>query len=251
MKYAVVTGVSKGLGASVAQQLMEEGIHILGVSRSDNQELKEIAKKNEVSYTHYACDLSSVEDLERVFTLIINHIRDNQPEGIYVVNNAGVVEPIDHVGALESGKVVQHVHVNLIAPMLITNLFYNKVSETPVTIVNITSGAANRSVYGWSVYGSTKAGLNYFTETAASEQEQRNGLHTSIAFSPGVMDTDMQEDIRSSSEDAFADVDKFKELKEKGMLRDTNVVAQALRKLLFKQSLENGQVYHVNDLLDE
>jgi len=94
--------------------------------------------------------------------------------------------------------------------------------------VNITSGAAERSVYGWSTYGSSKAGLNYFTATTALELSQNNVPHRIVAFSPGVMDTNMQEDIRSSSEDAFADVDKFKQLKEQGQLRGTDVVAKAL-----------------------
>jgi len=249
MKYAVITGVSRGLGESVAKQMMEQGTSVIGLSRSPNEELQSIAEKNQVSYEHYKCDLSSENEIENVFTQIIDYIKGQESDKVYVVNNAGVVEPMQKVGGLPANEVVQHMHVNLIAPMLITNLFMQKCSDIEVTTVNITSGAANRAVYGWSVYGSSKAGLNYFTSTTALEQEKNGVPHKIVAFSPGVMDTDMQADIRSSSEEAFADVDKFKELKEQGQLRNTDVVAQAMLKLL-QQNFKNGSIYHVNDLLD-
>lgn len=250
MEYAVITGVSKGLGSSVAKQMIEKGIHIVGVSRSENEELRQYAETHRKSYVHFSCDLSSERELESVFSNIIDHLHIEEAEKVYVVNNAGVIEPIDQVGALAADEVINHIQVNLIAPMLITNMFYREMDSKEVMIVNITSGAAERAVHGWSTYGSAKAGLNYFTETAALEQEQTNRKHKIVAFSPGIMDTDMQEEIRSSTLEAFAEVEKFKEFKEKGMLRDTDVVAQALLKLVFETSFESGKVYHVNDLLD-
>ncbi|MFC0525560.1 (S)-benzoin forming benzil reductase [Pontibacillus salicampi] len=250
MHYAVITGVSKGLGASIAEELMQKGIHIIGISRSINERLQEKADQHQVSYTHYSCDLSSVADLEEVFGAVAERLSQIEAQSVYVVNNAGVVEPIDRVGSLASQHVVQHVHVNYIAPMLITNLMYQQLATTPVTVVNITSGAAEKTIYGWSVYGSTKAALNHFTRTVAVEQGE-GSKHVSIAFSPGVMDTDMQGDIRSSSKEAFQDVEKFQQMKQQGMLRDTTVVAQAVVRLLFQETISNGQVYHVNDLLDE
>lgn len=249
MKYAVITGVSRGLGDSIAKKMMEKGTNVIGLSRSKNEELQSVADKHKVTYDHYTCDLSSESEIESVFTQIIDAIKEKEADKVYVVNNAGVVEPIQKVGDLPANEVVQHLHVNFIAPMLVTNLFTKQGSDLDVTTVNITSGAANRAVYGWSVYGSSKAGLNYFTSTTALEHKQNEIPHHIVAFSPGVMDTDMQAEIRSSSEDAFADVEKFKELKEQGNLRSTDVVAGALMNLL-EQDFKSGEVYHVNDLLD-
>ncbi|MCD5325275.1 MULTISPECIES: (S)-benzoin forming benzil reductase [Pontibacillus] len=249
MKIAVITGVSKGLGESVAESMMGRGVHIIGVSRSDNEKLNQKAEENGVSYTHYPCDLSSQEELESVFSRINQHVKEQSPQKVYVVNNAGVVEPIDRVGALDANQVVKHVHINLIAPMLVTNMVVEQLADIDVDIINVTSGAANRPVYGWSTYGGTKAGLNYFTETTAFEQKQRGGKHRTVAFSPGVMDTDMQADIRSSSEEAFADVEKFKALKEEGKLRSPSVVADGLMKLL-DEGFESGAVYRVDQLID-
>ena len=53
MKYAVITGASRGLGASAAQRLMAEGIHVISVSRTENIDLKQTAAETESGYLHY------------------------------------------------------------------------------------------------------------------------------------------------------------------------------------------------------
>ena len=87
------------------------------------------------------------------------------------------------------------------------------------------------------------------TETVSLELSKNGSRHKVIAFSPGVMDTDMQGTIRSSSQESFADVENFKRYKEQGMLRDTDKVAEVLVKLVNETDVESGKLYHVNDLL--
>jgi benzil reductase ((S)-benzoin forming) len=141
--------------------------------------------------------------------------------------------------------------VNLAAPVLICNLFLNKAEEngTMLYIANVTSGAAERPVHGWSMYCSTKAAINMFTQTAALELNNRRSPSKIIAYSPGIMDTGMQKTIRSSTQEAFIEVGKFREFKEKNMLKSPGEVGEALVRLLLDGELENGRVYHVNELL--
>jgi len=141
--------------------------------------------------------------------------------------------------------------VNLIAPILITNIFLNdtKSSNSTVKVINVTSGAAVRSIEGWSIYCSAKAGLNMFTQTAALEQRELKTGHKIIAFSPGIMDTKMQETIRSSSNEAFKELDKFIGFKESSMLLKPERVADALVDLILSGEVESGRVYSVSDLL--
>lgn len=87
------------------------------------------------------------------------------------------------------------------------------------------------------------------TETVSLELSNKHSRHQVIAFSPGVMDTDMQGEIRSSSKEAFADVESFQRYKEEGMLRSTDTVASALLNLVTESDIESGKLYHVNDLL--
>ncbi|WP_284522309.1 SDR family NAD(P)-dependent oxidoreductase [Cytobacillus pseudoceanisediminis] len=175
-------------------------------------------------------------------------LQEKQPETLYVFNNAGVIDPIGTAGNLDHAALIQNAHVNLIAPIMISNILMREVSSE-MTIVNITSGAAERPIQGWSAYCSTKAGINMFTETAALELQTAGSSHKVIAFSPGVMDTAMQGTIRSSAKEAFHDLEKFQAYKEKGMLRDTETVANALVDLLLQKEIESGKVYYVNDLI--
>lgn len=250
MKYAIITGASRGLGASAAQQMLSEGIHVISVSRNENNLLKQAAEKAGVGYTHHSCDLSSEVQVQSVFAAIAADVFKNA-EAVYVINNAGVIEPIDVAGELDASLVQTNVQVNLTAPILISNLFLQKAKETGtrVIIANVTSGAGERPIQGWSIYCSTKAAVNMFTMTAGLELENNGSNSKVIAFSPGLMDTDMQVTIRSSSEDAFADVDTFKNYKESGSLRSPDTVAEALVKLALADNLENGKIYKVNDLL--
>ncbi|MEH7883538.1 (S)-benzoin forming benzil reductase [Bacillus sp. JJ1609] len=250
MKYAVITGASRGLGAAVAQKLLTEGIHVISVARHENTELKQAAAEAGTGYMHFVCNLGFEEQVQNVFSEIAETVFKDA-EQVFVINNAGVIEPIEVAGELDSSLVMTNVQVNLNAPIMICNLFLQKAKKTAVetVIANVTSGAAERPIHGWSIYCSTKAAINMFTMTAGLELEKAESSSKIIAFSPGIMDTDMQATIRSSSEEAFAELETFKNYKEKGSLRSPEIVAGALVELLLGSHLENGKVYKVNDLL--
>lgn len=251
MKYAIITGASKGLGEAIAKRLIQEQISVVSVSRTENQEIKCLASEQGIDYKHYSCNLSLEKEVQEVFMEIAHWIFQKDPKEILLFNNAGVIDPIQTVGNLDQTPIIRNIQVNLIAPIIITNLFFNKaqVTNTKVTVINVSSGAAVRSIEGWSVYCSSKAGLNMFTQTAAIEQAEMQTNNKIIAFSPGVMDTNMQETIRSSSKEAFKDLEQFKEFKEKNLLLAADVVANALVDLVLSHNVESGKVYNIKELL--
>ncbi|WP_173917058.1 (S)-benzoin forming benzil reductase [Halobacillus sp. Marseille-Q1614] len=254
MKYAIITGDSRGIGEAIAGQFIKKGIHVIGVSRNSNSELEQSAKSQGVSYTHVRCDLSNESELMDGIEQVMNLATKNEADKIYLVNNAGVIEPINPVGSLEASAVTRHLQINVNAPILLVDRLLKEANQNDITavIVNITSGAAEKTVHGWSVYSSGKAAINRFTETASYEQEKAGNKHTIIAFSPGVVDTDMQGEIRSSREEDFADVENFKKLKEEGGLRSPETVAQVLLKLLDSpETIQSGQVYKLYDLVED
>ncbi|PAV29336.1 short-chain dehydrogenase [Virgibacillus profundi] len=252
MKFAVITGVSRGLGQSVAELFLEQGIHVIGISRSNSETLNKVAEQNNVSFQQFSCDLSDLKAIEETFNQITNEIFNQELSGVYLVNNAAVLEPMDQAMNINGEDLAYHVQVNTIAPMVLTNLFLKKASDyqVPLIAAAVTSGAAERPVYGWSAYCSTKASLNMYTETVALEQDQLNTEHKLIAFSPGIMDTAMQEKIRSSSEEEFADVETFKDYKKNKLLKDTDAVGGVLVDILTDEaSIINGKVYNVKEYL--
>ncbi|MGP4061896.1 (S)-benzoin forming benzil reductase [Halobacillus sp. H74] len=251
MQYAIVTGASRGLGEAIAKQLILKNVNVISVSRSENEELKSLAEEHGVHYSHVSCDLSKTEEIEKGLNHITEEVFHDKTHYVYLVNNAGVIEPIDTVGQLQTEAVEKHMQVNVTAPILMVNRCIREANARDISmgIINITSGAAEKAVHGWSTYSSSKAAINRFTETLALEQKDKK--HLILAYSPGVIDTDMQNEIRSSSKDAFADVDKFKQLKEEGSLRSPDEVAGVLMDLLLEpRKVENGKVYKLYDLVN-
>ncbi|MFB4167051.1 (S)-benzoin forming benzil reductase [Virgibacillus sp. JSM 102003] len=252
MRFAVITGVSKGLGESIAKIMMESGVNVVGISRSKNDSLQVCASQNNVSYQHVACDLGNLESIESTFDQISQDIFAQEPSIVYLVNNAGVLEPIDKSMNVKSTDLAYHVQVNTVAPMVLMNLFLKKATDEDVQLIGttISSGAADRPVYGWSAYCSTKASINMYTKTVALEQAELKTQNKVIAFSPGVMDTQMQKKIRESNKDEFIEVDTFRSYKDNNLLKETDAVGGVLVNILTDESsVKNGKIYSVKDYL--
>ncbi|TFE02011.1 SDR family NAD(P)-dependent oxidoreductase [Jeotgalibacillus salarius] len=239
---AIVTGGSKGLGAAVVSHLINRDIEVTDVSRSGNSSLKE----NKL-YHHKQTDMISLSDSLHFFRSWTEEQTDLTK--LYLIQNAGTVQPVETVGSMDPSAIETAIKLNYTAPVAWANLAFELADQQgfELIIVNITSGAAEKPNHGWSVYGSTKAALNLFTETAALEQGDHG--HTIISYSPSIMDTGMQEEIRSTNADSFAAVETFQQYKEQGKLRKPEEVGGVLVNILLEEQLKNGKLYHVNDYL--
>lgn len=247
---AIVTGVSRGLGESVAAFLLESGIHVYGISRTINKKLQEIAADNNIQYKHFYSDLGNLDNINQTIERIKMDVNNNKITQMYVVNNAAVLNPIEKATSTNGKEVVYHYQVNVISPMIILNTLLAQCNEQNIPIVgaNVTSGAANNPIYGWSAYCSSKASLNMYTKTVALEQEQLKTGNKIFAFNPGVMDTEMQAEIRKSDYEQFIDVDTFKDYKKQNLLSETEAVAGVLVDILTDEvNIQNGKIYNVSE----
>lgn len=250
MNIAIVTGVSKGLGQSVAAYLLESTVHVYGIARTEAENLYQIAQENGVTYTYLAADLSDLAAVEQVIQDIQAQLNGKRISNLYVINNAAVVQPIQKSINIETAALQKHFQLNVVAPMVMLNKFLQFSVERDISCigVNVTSGAAHTPFYGWSAYCSAKASIDMYTKTVALEQEKMGTTNKVIAFSPGVMDTNMQEEIRSTTYEQFIDVDTFKNYKQSNLLTNTNAVASVLVDIITDEvNVQNGKTYHVND----
>ncbi|WP_284139522.1 MULTISPECIES: (S)-benzoin forming benzil reductase [unclassified Virgibacillus] len=246
MELAIITGTSKGLGEAVATLFIENGIHVIGIARNANVRLQQLAVQHDVSYTHLTCDLGEGEQLKQAVAAIREEVKHMDLNTIFLINNAAVVGPVNQAMYVEHERLSNHVHVNLVAPMSLTNacLELATTQGIPLYASIVTSGAAERPVYGWSAYCSTKAAVNMFVQTVGLEQAEQDSHHRVIAFNPGIMDTEMQVTIRDSSSEEFIDIEKFKNYKKQNLLQDPLTVADALFNVMKNRSmLENGKIY--------
>lgn len=252
MKFALITGTSRGLGESIAQFLFESYVHVIGVSRTKNLALEAKAKEYNVNYFHLTTDLTVANEVEEMISKANEILNEYEVNSLYIINNAGMLEPMNQAKEVDSKKLIKHFQINALTPMMITNNFL-KLSEKAdytLTIANITSGAAAKAIYGWSAYSSSKASLNAYTQTVGIEQTVLKTYNKIFAFSPGIMDTDMQKHIRIQDKDAFIEVESFKNYKKSNLLKDTDVVAGVFLDILTSESeIRNGEIYNITDYI--
>ncbi|WLV25491.1 SDR family NAD(P)-dependent oxidoreductase [Aciduricibacillus chroicocephali] len=252
MNYAIVTGTSRGLGEACAKLLIESGMHVFGIARNKNAKLDHFAKENHVQFNHIECDLGEPSLLEkRMEEILATLAHVEEVTCVYLINNAATLEPIDRADELTDAMAITlHTQVNLASPMLILNavLHASKNNDWPVIAVNVTSGAGRRPIPGFSAYCSTKAGIDMYTETVAKELEISGSENKVLGFSPGIMDTDMQEEIRNSNEAAFHEVETFRAYKRNGHLRQVEEVSGILVDILTDPAnAVSGKIYNVQD----
>jgi len=98
-------------------------------------------------------------------------------------------------------------------------------------IINISSGAGRRPISGWSAYCASKAALDMATRVVALEAQSRRRPVEAVSLAPGVVDTDMQGEIRGMEPAQFADVERFRAMKAEGALRTAEDVAADILRL--------------------
>jgi benzil reductase ((S)-benzoin forming) len=244
MKYIIITGASKGLGEGIALELLDQGSHLLCVARSSSQMVLELAESKALAAEFINFDLSSTGKISELIDILFEKIDPNKASGVYLINNAGVIEPVDRVENFSAKKVEAHLKINLLAPMLLSSGFISRTKgwEIQKRILNISSGAATSPYYGWSSYCTSKAGLDMFTRCISTEQQSaRYPVHI-MGVAPGVIDTGMQTRIRSTSEEQFIHRQRFVELKETGQLIPPRVAGRRIAELLLSESFRDGTI---------
>src|SRR5699024_8802825 len=118
LKFAIVTGTSRGLGASIAMFLLELGINVYGISRTKNEKIQQVAKENNAFYEHLSCNLADLDATKEVIETIKKDLQQKEVTDVYIVNNAAVIAPIDQASKTTGEDLATHFQVNMIAPMM-------------------------------------------------------------------------------------------------------------------------------------
>ncbi len=249
MQAYIITGASRGLGAAIASELMKPGNVLYCISRSPHTEVEEEAKSKDVIVHAHSADLTQFGQIDELVGGIIKSMNQEQFASITLINNAGMIDPIAPASRMTNADMQKNVELNLLAPMLLSASFLRWTSTFQCfkQIVNISSGAGKNPYYGWSHYCASKAGLDMFTKTIALEQAHDGNFKT-VSIAPGVVDTDMQAKIRSSSEENFVQVERFRKLKEEGLLYTPKQSAAKIVKLIEEHAYESGAVLDIRDL---
>ena len=93
-------------------------------------------------------------------------------------------------------------------------------------VLNISSGLGRRAMAAQAGYCAAKAGLDHFTRCVALDEALKIHGAKVCSLAPGVIDTDMQIQLRNADAESFADRASFVQLKETGLLATPGQAAQ-------------------------
>ncbi len=241
----LVTGASKGLGRSIAIAIAESGNNVIGLARS-SADLDHIGQKLRDISAHsmtIPCDLGSSEEISTT----VDHIKSKYEHIDGIIHNAGTIKPIANMFEAKTSEWANLIRVNLVGVQDLTSSLSKIIGgEKHTRIVTISSGAAKRSLHGWSAYCVSKAGLDMWTKCVAEEGGDRN--ISALAIAPGIVDTDMQKTIRRADESDFPMLENFIDYYNKGELTDPDVVAEKLLPFCLGFTGQNGDRLDVRNL---
>jgi benzil reductase ((S)-benzoin forming) len=255
MEYVIITGASRGLGASLARTLLDTGRSVFCIARSVNAELiaESEAKGTELHWIQ--ADLQATDGIAPFMQDIARSMDTDGADLICLINNAAVLGPVGPVGSIpgkSAGDELRHAAaVNLVAPMTLTHLFVSLFSGAPgrKVIINVSSGAALQPMPGLSTYSATKAALNMFTAAAATDLPPESGFEF-YAVSPGTVDTEMQGELRAAGPDRLREHATYARWKDEGQLVPPETAARRVLSLLDRSDIASGSYTQARELHD-
>ena len=239
-KVAIVTGASKGIGASIAKYFAAEGAKVV-VNYASSKEgadrvVKEITDNGGIAISVQA-DVSKEADVTRLFE------ETNAAFGTLdiLVNNA-VFQQFLTVEQVSVETFHQHFNVNVLGPILTIQASLKLFGDKGGNIINISSGASKMPLPAASLYSSTKAALDAITISLSKELGAKNIRANVVA--PGPVETDFNNASIRNNPDMKARLAGLSPLNRVGRADDIGAVIAFL--CTEESALINGQRLEVS-----
>jgi NAD(P)-dependent dehydrogenase (short-subunit alcohol dehydrogenase family) len=245
----IVTGASRGVGLAMAQQLVAAGHELLCISRRINDELAAQAAQAGRRCEQWPQDLARADTAAARLETWLQAQDSGALASVTLINNAGLLPRIAPLDDIPATQLAEAMRVDLEAPMLLTGAFLRATAgwQLPRRILNISSGLGRRPMAAQAAYCAAKAGLDHFSRCVALEQAALPNGARICSLAPGVIDTDMQEQLRSADASRFPDRGRFVGLQDKGMLASPQEAAARVLAFLQRADFGSNPVADVRD----
>jgi benzil reductase ((S)-benzoin forming) len=245
----ILTGASRGLGLALAKQLLAPQHTLLCISRNRNEALAERASAQGATLVQWTKDLTQGPAVSHELERWLQAQAGTSFASATLINNAALISHLAPISEADVGEVAQALHVGLEAPMQLTAVFLRATAAWPAQrkVLNISSGAGQRAKANQATYCTVKAGLDHFTRCVALEEALNANGAKVCALAPGIVDTDMQAQLRGADQAVFPDRDYFVGLKNAGQLSLPEVAASRVLAYLARTDFGAQPVADVRD----
>ena len=245
----ILTGASRGMGLAMAEQLLDAGHDLLCISRHHNDTLGVRATRDGQRCEQWARDLSHADTVAIKLEAWLAALERDEFASATLINNAGLLPQIGPLGAIAAADIATAMRVDLEAPMILTSAFLRATQDWAGVrkVLNISSGLGRRAMASQAPYCAAKAGMDHFTRCVALEEAQRPNGAKVCSLAPGVIDTDMQVQLRDADASQFPDIGAFLGMKEKGALSTPSQAAAKVLAFLARADFGATPVADVRD----
>lgn len=245
----ILTGASRGLGLAMAEQLLTPENQVLCLARHPAPSLAARAAQNGGTLEQWALDLSQPEPAAFRLKSWLDNLNPQDFLSVALINNAGVIPTIAPLSASDPAELAVAMRVNLEAPMLLTAAFLQTTQawSLPRKVLNISSGLGRRAMASQAAYCAAKAGMDHFTRCVALDEGRLTNGAKLCSLAPGVIDTDMQVQLRSADAARFPDQSGFAQLKFAGQLSTAGDAARRVLAWLARPDFGQQAVADVRD----
>lgn len=179
-KVALVTGAARGIGASICDQLLDDGFYVIGVDI-------EPIDRQQSCFSHYQIDLTNKEHVADVISKIVSL----QGRLDVLVNNAGITRDA-LLADMQEQQWDSVLDINLKAVFLLTQqVLPIMLDQQQGSIINIASIVATDGNIGQSNYAASKGGVIAMSKGWAKEFARKGAQIRVNCVAPGFIETEM------------------------------------------------------------
>ena len=245
----IVTGASRGMGEAIAEQLLAPNHRLLGVSRRTSAALAERSRAVAAECEQWEADLAQPGAVAARLQAWLVALDGGAFASATLINNAAALTRIGPLDAADDAELSAALRVGLEAPVLLTAAFLRATQGWAARrrVLNISSGLGRRAMAGQASYCAVKSGLDHFSRALALDEAQRPNGARVVSLAPGVIDTDMQTQLRNADAAGFPDLAVFQGLKDNGQLASPADAAARVLAYLRRADFGSNPVADVRD----
>ena len=246
----ILTGASRGMGRAMAEQLLAQpATTLVCISRRSDPALGTQGLGAGSSVDQWEQDLAEPAAAAQRLSRYLASVAGQDFARATLINNAGVIARPAPLSDAAAADVVQALRVGLEAPLLLTSAFLKATLDWRAQrkVLGISSGLGRNAMGAQAPYCAAKAGMDHYSRAVALEEAALPNGARIVSLAPGVIDTDMQVQLRGGDAAKFPDRGRFEKLHAEGLLDSPASAAAKVLAYLERADFGSKPVADVRD----